>query len=97
MIFKTLPAVAVRKALEGQEDVITPAVKDHEAFFKRLSCPSCGGEVMPVVHPVMNRETGTRSPFRSGSVLPNYLAKCKICETEFEPHTGIQVSAPPPL
>lgn len=49
---------------------------------------------MPVINPVMNRETGQKSPFRAGSVLPNYLAKCKLCETEFEPYTGIQVSPP---
>ena len=94
MIFKTLPAATVRKALEGQEDILSPAQKEHESFFKRLSCPACGGEVMPVIHPVMNPETGQRSPFRAGSVLPNYLAKCKVCETEFEPYTGIQVTAP---
>jgi len=94
MIFKTLPTETVRKALEGQEDVLTPALKEHEAFFKRLSCLSCGGEVMPVIHPVMDKETGQRSPFRAGNVLPNYLAKCKVCETVFEPYTGIQVSSP---
>jgi len=94
MIFKTLPHEVVLKALEGQEDILTPAQKENEAFFRRLSCVSCGGEVMPIIHPVMNKETGQRSPFRAGGVLPNYLAKCKVCETEFEPYTGIQVSPP---
>jgi hypothetical protein len=94
MIFMTLPPDAVRKILEGHQDVLTPAQKEHEVFFRHLSCPSCGGGVMPIVHPVMNRETGQRSPFRAGDVLPNYLAKCKVCEVEFEPYTGIQVTAP---
>lgn len=94
MIFKTLPQDVIRKALKGQVDVLTSAQKEHEAFFKRLSCVSCGGDVMPVINPVMNRETGQKSPFRAGSVLPNYLAKCKLCEAEFEPYTGIQVSPP---
>lgn len=94
MIFKTLPATVIRKALEGHNDILSPAQKEHEAFFRRLKCPSCGGDVMPVIHPVMNQETGQRSPFRAGSVLPNYLGKCKVCETEFEPYTGIQVTPP---
>ena len=94
MIFKTLPASVIRQALEGHEDIITPKVKEHEEFFRRLRCPSCGGEVMAVIHPVMNRETGQRSPFRSGNVIPNYLAKCRACNVEFEPYTGIQVSPP---
>jgi hypothetical protein len=84
----------IRKALEGHKDVLTPAAQENEAFFKRLSCPHCGGDVMPVIHPVMNPETGQRSPFRAGSVLPNYLAKCKTCGIEFEPYTGIQVTIP---
>lgn len=94
MIFKTLPLEVVLKALKGQEDILTPAQKEHETFFRRLNCVSCGGEVMPIINPVMNTETGQRSPFRAGDVLPNYLAKCKTCNTEFEPYTGIQVSPP---
>jgi len=74
------------KALEGQENVLDKAVKENEAFFRRLQCVSCGGDVQPIVNP--------RKLFREGALLPNYLAKCKVCETEFEPYTGIQVSPP---
>lgn len=84
MIFKPMKQEDVRKALEGQENILEPAVKQHEAFFKQLSCPSCGGEVMPIVNP--------RKPFKEGSILPNYLGRCKVCTTEFEPQTGIQVT-----
>lgn len=86
MIFKTLPQDVVRKALEGQQNILAPAVEENARYFKRLSCPSCGGEVMPVVNPLQ--------PFKADSVLPNYLAKCKTCEVEFEPYTGIQISLP---
>lgn len=86
MIFKPMKPEDVRKALEGHENILDKAVKENEAFFKRLSCPSCGGEVMAVVN--------ARTPFREGGILPNYLGKCKACSVEFEPHTGIQVSMP---
>jgi len=81
-----MKAADALKALEGQENVLQPAIDDHERFFHNLSCPSCGGEVMPIVN--------TRRLFSTGSVLPNYLAKCKNCGVEFEPYTGIQITMP---
>lgn len=86
MIFRTLPPEVVRQALTGHEDVLKKAMEENEVFFRRLSCPSCRGEIMPVVD--------ARRPFREGAVLPNYLGKCKSCGSEFEPHTGIQVTLP---
>lgn len=86
MIFKTMKASELRKALEGHENVLKPAVEAHERFFKQLACLSCGGEVMPIVN--------AKKPFRDGEILPNYLAKCRACGVEFEPYTGIQVTLP---
>lgn len=86
MIFKTMKQEDVRRALEGHEDILKPAFDDMERLFKCLSCPECGGEVMAVVN--------TKALFREGSIVPNCLAKCKVCGTEFEPHTGIQVTLP---
>lgn len=86
MIFKTMKKKDVLKALEGQENVLKGAVEENEQFFKRLRCPHCKGEVLPVVN--------ARQPFVEGSLLPNYLGKCKVCSLEFEPHTGIIVSLP---
>lgn len=85
-IFKPMKREDVLKALEGQPNILAPAVKENEAFFRRLSCPSCQGEVMPIVN--------ARAPFREGHILPNYLAKCKNCGIEFEPYTGIQITMP---
>ena len=84
MIFKTMKPEDIRKTLEGHENIIDPAVKELESFFKRLSCPKCGGEVMAIVN--------ARKPFKQNEILPNYLAKCKTCECEFEPYTGIQLT-----
>ena len=88
MIFKTMKQADVLRALEGHQDVLTSAAKENEEFFRRLSCPSCHGEVMSIVN--------ARKPFREGGILPNYLGKCKSCGVEFEPYTGIQVTLPEP-
>lgn len=86
MIFKTMKQADVLKALEGHTNIIDPEVRELEAFFRRLQCVSCGGEVQKILNP--------KKLFREGSILPNYLAKCKACETEFEPYTGIQLTPP---
>lgn len=88
MIFKTMKQEEVRRALEGHEDILKPAFEANERFFRSLSCPECGGNVIAVVN--------TKALFREGSIVPNCLARCKVCETEFEPHTGIQVTLPNP-
>lgn len=79
----------VRRALENQADVIKPAIEAHEAYFRRLSCHRCSGEVLAIVNP--------RQLFRPNSVLPNYLARCKNCGCEFEPYTKIEVKGPDPV
>lgn len=78
----------VLKALEGQENVIAPAVEANERFFKRVSCPGCGSEVIPIVN--------EKQLFREGSILPNFLARCRTCQLEFEPYTGIIVKRATP-
>lgn len=86
MIFKTMNPSDIRKALEGQRDVLTPACQEVDEYFSHLSCPSCGSECMKFV------DSGRL--FREGALLPNYLARCKACGIEFEPYTKIQVSRP---
>jgi hypothetical protein len=86
MIFKTMKREDVLKALQGQENILKPAVEENERYFRRLSCPECGGDVMPVVNP--------RQLYKEGGLLPNYLAKCRTCSVEFDPYTKIQVSLP---
>lgn len=86
MSFKTMKTEDVLKALEGHQNVLKPAVEAHQAYFRRIQCVACGGECMPILN--------SKKLFREGDILPNYLAKCKTCGVEFEPYTGIQVSAP---
>ncbi len=86
MIFKTMKPEDVRKALEGQTNIIEPAVEANKRYFKSLSCPSCGGPVGPIVN--------ARKPFKQGEILPNFLGKCETCGVEFDPATGIQITMP---
>lgn len=86
MIFKPMKREDVRKALEGHTDILKAAAEENERFFKRLSCPACHGEVMPII----NRQ----QPFKANDPLPNCLGKCKACGVEFEPYTGIQITMP---
>lgn len=88
MIFKPMKKEDVLRALEGQENILDRHVKEHEAYFKRISCPSCHGDVMAIVN--------VRKLYSPGQVLPNYLGKCKTCGVEFEPYTGIQLTMPEP-
>lgn len=86
MVFQEMEPEAVRKALEGHVNVLKPALEEHERYFKYLSCHRCGGEVYAFVNP--------HQLFKPGSVLPNYLAKCRTCGCEFEPFTKIEVRGP---
>lgn len=86
MIFKTMKQEEVRRSLQGHEDILKSAYEANDKLFKSLTCPECRGSVMAVPN--------TKMLFREGSIVPNYLAKCKTCGTEFEPATGIQVTLP---
>jgi hypothetical protein len=86
MVFQEMKPEDVRKALEGHVNVLRPAMEEHEKYFKRLSCYRCGGDVMAFVNP--------SQLFRPDAVLPNFLARCKVCGCEFSPYTGIEVKGP---
>jgi hypothetical protein len=89
MIFKAMKQEDVRKALKGHSDIMKPSFDAVENLIKTISCPACGsGGLVPVVN--------SRVPFKEGSIVPNYLAKCESCRGEFEPYTGIQVTLPKP-
>jgi hypothetical protein len=88
MIFKPMKTEDVLKALEGQENVLKPAVEAHERYFAKLRCHRCGSAVHPILNP--------KQLFREGSILPNYLAECSSCKCQFEPYTLIEVKLPSP-
>lgn len=87
MIFKPMDPELALKAIEGQENILAPRIAEVDRYFSHLRCPECGGEVMKYVDP-------TRPLFLEGDLTPNYMARCRACEVEFEPYTRIQTSAP---
>ena len=80
--FREMDPEVIRKALEGQEDVLTPMAKKEEAFFRNTSCPVCGSR---------NHEEflNTANPFTAGVPLPNKFLRCLQCQSEFDPHSNL--------
>lgn len=85
--FKEMDPDVVRKLVEGQENVVKPAVEKEQQFFKTSSCPNCSA------YEVESR-VNTKRPFIQGSILANKILVCLCCGTEFEPYTKV-ISRPP--
>lgn len=80
--FKEMRPEDVMKALEGHQDVLSGEVAKEQAFFRAVPCPRCRSRSL-------NYSVDSRKPFTSGSPLPNKIAICLECETEFDPYTGL--------
>lgn len=80
--FKEMDPETIRSALEGHEDALSPLVRKEEAFFKNVSCTTCGEKNLTAV-------LNAARPFTDGVPLPNKLLKCLKCETEFDPYSGL--------
>jgi len=85
----------IRALLEGQEDILTPAIKLEEKFYQHLECPMCqqsGCEKRIRAPRVITDDDGNvevlNSPF-VGDILPEGYAHCPNCETDFNPYTGV--------
>lgn len=86
MIFKEMNPDDVWRLISAHPNVISEEVKKSEMYFSNLSCPYCGGGC----HPVVNSE----KLFDDGSILPNFIAECNDCESQFTPYTKIEVRGP---
>lgn len=80
--FKELDPEVVRKALEGQQDLLAPEVKKEEALFRNSQCPCCGAFEHEAV-------LNVRRPFTPGVPLPNRVLRCSRCHSEFDPYTRL--------
>jgi hypothetical protein len=78
--FKEMDPDLIRKALEGQVDVLTPLRKKEEALFRNASCPMCSSKEC---EEILNAQT----PFTEGVPLPNKHLRCSQCRTEFDPYS----------
>jgi transcription elongation factor Elf1 len=93
-----------RRIIESQVDVITPASKVDAQLYKHATCPICGHQgadkvLLPTK--IVSGEDGSpqvlRSPFSSESPIPQGTARCKSCNTEYQPMTGIIVKTDVPM
>lgn len=80
--FKELDPDVARKALEGQQDLLTPEVRKEEAFFRNSSCPNCSAQSLEAT-------INVKKPFSPGAPLPNKILRCLMCRTEFDPYSGL--------
>lgn len=71
-------------ALDGEEDILTPAAKKDIAYLGTLSCPKCGGGGI-------TREVNTKLPFVAHDVLSQWSGRCPKCRCLFSPTTGVIV------
>jgi len=83
--FKELDPEIVRKALEGQKDVLTSEAKKEEVFLRNSSCPNCGAYEHEVSFNV-------RRPFTPGFPLPNKVLRCLQCRVQYDPQSRIILS-----
>lgn len=80
--FKEMDQELVRKLLEGQENVISPAVLKEQTMLSGAVCPACSGDSTQAM-------VNAKRPFTKGKVLSNKILKCLTCQSEFDPQTGI--------
>lgn len=71
------------KAIEGVEDVITPAVRARRDRYAKLKCPGCRGNVSMEVWPEDLKR------MRADEVVPDGRARCLACGCLFDPDTGL--------
>jgi rubredoxin len=77
--FKCLDPEITKKLIEGQEDILGPAVKSREELYRNAICPSCGESNFKMLPKKLNAE----------ELVPYHYMECRICGCVFDPKTGI--------
>ena len=88
--FKEMDQEEIRAILDAKDehgellyrDILTPLATHDAELFARASCPKCGSRTVAAT-------IDTRRPFTPASPLPNRLARCVVCQTEFDPRSGL--------
>jgi hypothetical protein len=88
--FKEMDPERIRELLDATDekgeklypDILTPLALKEAELFTSASCPKCGASSPAVT-------LDTHRPFTSSSPLPNRLLRCVVCQTEFNPKTGL--------
>lgn len=80
MQLKTLPPGLARRLLEGEEDIITPAMDRQTRIVDLVPCARCRNPLQRYIPP--------ESPFRASGV-PRITGKCEVCGYCVDTETGI--------
>lgn len=89
MIFKELPREDLLKLLEGQENILGKEVSRLQTDAERCLCPFCSA-AKPILF------VDAKRPYKDGSALPNFLARCRACGAEFALFSGLALTVPRP-
>lgn len=84
-VYQEIPEDELRAILDlyAKESTVLDSERVKELAFQRHTpCPRCGGPVSPCFSSV-------QTVFQAGSLLPRHNYKCRMCEAEFSPETGM--------
>jgi hypothetical protein len=87
-IFKEMNPEDVFKALEGQKDILTGAIKERDDFYSTFHCPRCNGD--------LHKEFDSKHTFDGKSIVPRALLRCEICKYLIDPHSNLVVETGDP-
>jgi hypothetical protein len=96
-MFKAMSPIVVRNLIEGQADVLSEELQRETAYFRSINCPICyksgGCEKRLRVPKIVTGPDGypevTNSPFDSDRNLPQGIAHCIHCGTDFDPGSSV--------
>jgi len=86
MDLKPLDPRITQKLLEGHKDTLSPLAAEREAFYSSRTCPTCSGNAL-------QKTCNPQMLFLNGDPIARYQLKCENCGCEFDPHSGIIVTA----
>jgi predicted RNA-binding Zn-ribbon protein involved in translation (DUF1610 family) len=87
-VIKELNPAFARKAIEGYEDVLTPAAEVQEAFYRQFACPGCGCTNLTREYFGGPRGQGVTW---TEETLPNAMLRCSDCGLLFNPQSGMVI------
>lgn len=66
------------------DDLLFGEQRKEAAWLRQHACPRCGGDTSPCFGSIA-------TTFSTDQVMPRNNLKCRMCEAEFDPRTGIIV------
>ena len=80
--YKELDPEMAWKAIEGHENILSPAAKAQEAFYRQFRCPRC--------RQGLEKEFDPRHTYADpDSIVARALLRCGNCSYLIDPHSDI--------